>query len=122
MAKKRQMAQELQQAQPKVHRQERMGQERRQCEAVISEFTGTDTEATLHAMAAEILEYRRAFLMLECAVAYAHSSAPFAVMGPGPLWKPKPGRELPEWLTRWREWRVSKTGTPASLDRAEPSQ
>jgi hypothetical protein len=59
--------------------------------------------------------------MLECAVAYAHSSAPFAVMGPGPLW-PKPGRELPEWLTRWREWRVSKTGTPASLDRAEPSQ
>ena len=60
--------------------------------------------------------------MLEWAVAYAHSSAPFAVMGPGRLWKPKPGRELPEWLTRWREWRVSKTGTPALLDRAEPSQ
>jgi len=60
MATKRQTAQELQQAQPKVHRQERMQQERRQCEAVISEFTGTDTEATLQAMAAEILEYRRA--------------------------------------------------------------
>ena len=57
MAKKRQTAQEPQRAQLKAHRQERMGQEQRQCEAVISEFTGTDTEATLHAMAAEILEY-----------------------------------------------------------------
>ena len=71
MAKKRQTAQEQQQAQLKAHRQEPIRQERRQCEAVISEFTGTDTEATLHAMAAEILEYRRAFLMLECAAAYA---------------------------------------------------
>jgi len=40
-------------------RLQREQEERRQRESVIAEFDAGDPEATLHALAAEILEYRR---------------------------------------------------------------
>jgi hypothetical protein len=117
MAKKRPMAHERIMAGVKALQQERTEQERQQREAVIAEFTGTDTEATLHAMAAEILEYRRVLLMMELAVVYAQAGAPFQTICMDDEWKPKPGR--PEWLTRRWQGLPDK---PSSLDGAAASQ
>src|SRR5215831_491536 len=47
----------------------------------------------LQAMATAIVEYRRALALLGIAIELARAGAPFAVMPPGPLWKPKPPRE-----------------------------
>jgi hypothetical protein len=49
--------------------------------AVIAEFDAENTDATLHAMAAEILRYRRII------VAWAQTGTPFAALGPNPLWQ-----------------------------------
>ena len=56
---------------------------------VITEFDAGDPDATLHAMAAAILEYRRALQMLGRAVDLAKAGAPIAVIGPGPRWRPQ---------------------------------
>jgi len=44
---------------------------------------------TLHAMAAAILEYRRALKMLSKAIGWADAGAPFALIAPGPHWRPR---------------------------------
>jgi hypothetical protein len=51
---------------------------------VITEFDAGDPEATMHAMAEAILEYRRALRVLGRAVDLAKAGAPVAVIGPGP--------------------------------------
>ena len=43
----------------------------------------------MHAMAEAILEYRRALRVLGRAVDLAKLGAPVAVIGPGPLWRPR---------------------------------
>lgn len=44
---------------------------------------------TLHAMAAAILEYRRALRMLSKAIGWADVGAPFGLIAPGPYWRPR---------------------------------
>jgi len=46
-----------------------------------------DPEATLHALADEILKYRRALRLLARAIGWAEAGAPFGLLGPGPLWR-----------------------------------
>jgi hypothetical protein len=62
-------------------RRRRDEEERRQPVMVITEFDTGDPEATLHALADEILKYRRAVRLL----AQADAGAPFALIAPGPL-------------------------------------
>src|SRR5215472_11868607 len=50
---------------------------------VITEFDAGDPEATMHALAAEILKYRRAVLLLAKAIGWADAGAPFALIAPG---------------------------------------
>jgi hypothetical protein len=54
---------------------------------VITEFDVGDPEAPLHALADEILKYRRAVRMLARAIGWAEAGAPFGLLGPGPLWR-----------------------------------
>jgi hypothetical protein len=78
-------------------RAEQWAEYRRQCEEeeqrqrvmVITEFDAGDPEATMHAMAEAILEYRRALRVLGRVVDLAKAGAPVAVIGPGPLWRPR---------------------------------
>jgi hypothetical protein len=56
---------------------------------VITEFDTGDPEATMHALAEAILEYRRALRVLGRAVDLAKVGAPVAVIGPGPGWRPR---------------------------------
>jgi hypothetical protein len=58
--------------------------------AVIGEFDTGDLEATMHALADEILKYRRVLRLLAAAVGWADASAPFGLIAPGPLWRPPP--------------------------------
>ena len=62
--------------------------------AVIAELDAGDTEATLWTMAAQIVEYRRVMALLAGAIELARVGAPFAVMPPKPLWKPKPSDSI----------------------------
>src|SRR5262249_43083326 len=48
-----------------------------------------DPEATLHALAGEILRYREALRLLADAVGWASAGAPFGFFPPGPLWRPR---------------------------------
>ena len=68
---------------------ERKEAERQRRVELIAEFDAGDPEATLHALAAEILEYRRAMRLLVEAVGWADAGAPFMLMGPGPYWHPR---------------------------------
>jgi len=52
---------------------------------VIAEFDAGDSEATLHALADEILNYRRAMRLLVEAIGWADAGAPFSLMGSGPI-------------------------------------
>ena len=71
------------------HRRRREEEERRQRVMVITEFDAGDSDATMHAMAEAILEYRRALRVLGRAVDLAKVGAPVAVIGPGPGWGPR---------------------------------
>jgi len=71
------------------HRRQCAEDERRQRVMVITEFDAGDPEATMHALADEILKYRRAVRLLATAVGWADAGAPFGVIGPGPLWQPR---------------------------------
>ena len=51
------------------HRRQREDEERRQRVTLITEFDVGDPEATLHALADEILKYRRALRLLATAIA-----------------------------------------------------
>ena len=43
----------------------------------------------MHALADEILKYRLALRQLVRAIGLADAGAPFGVLGPGPLWRPR---------------------------------
>jgi hypothetical protein len=53
---------------------------------VITEFDAGDAEATLHALADEILKYRRAVRLLAKAIGWADAGAPFSLIAPGRYW------------------------------------
>ena len=71
------------------HRRQREEEDRRQRVMVLTEFDAGDPEATLHALAGEILKYRQALRWLAAAIGWAEAGAPFAVLAPGPLWRPR---------------------------------
>jgi hypothetical protein len=56
---------------------------------VITEFDAGDPEATIHALADEILKYRLALRQLARAIGLADAGAPFGVLGPGSGWRPR---------------------------------
>jgi len=53
------------------HRRQRNEEERQSRVMVITEFDAGDPEATMHALATEILEYRRALRLLAKAIGWA---------------------------------------------------
>ena len=55
----------------------------------MTEFDAGDPDATMHALADEILRYRLALRLLAQAIGWADAGAPFGVIGPGPLWRPR---------------------------------
>jgi hypothetical protein len=63
---------------------------------VITEFDAGDPDATMHAMAGAILEYRRVLQTLGRAVDLAKAGAPVALIGPGPYWRPRHTPEMPD--------------------------
>jgi hypothetical protein len=77
-------------------RRQREEEERRQRVTVITEFDAGDPEATLHALADEILRYRRAVRLLAEAIGWAGAGPPFAIIPPGPLWRPRHTPETPD--------------------------
>jgi hypothetical protein len=83
------MARKQQAEQWAEHRRQCAEEERRQRVMVITEFDAGDPEATLHAMADEILRYRQALRVLAKAIGWADVGAPFGLLGPGPLWRPR---------------------------------
>jgi hypothetical protein len=64
------------------HRRRRDEDERRQRVMVITEFDTGDPEATMHALADELLKYRRAERLLAKAIGWADVGAPFALIAP----------------------------------------
>jgi hypothetical protein len=69
----------------------------RQCRVtVITEFDAGDPEATMRALADEILKYRRAVRLLAKAIGWAGAGAPFALIAPGPRWRPRHTPEMPD--------------------------
>jgi hypothetical protein len=77
-------------------RRQREEEERRQRVTVITEFDAGDPEATMHALADEILKYRLAVRLLAKAIGWADAGAPFAIIPPGPYWRPKHTPEMPD--------------------------
>jgi hypothetical protein len=80
-----------------VWSKERYEQDRRaEIDAVIAEFGGaTDAPATMMRMAQTLLDYRRALQQFADAGEMVRQGAPFAVIGPGRLWKPDPTKQFP---------------------------
>ena len=64
-------------------------EERQSRVMVIAEFDAGDPEATMHALADEILKYRQAVRLLAKAIGWADAGAPFAIIPPGPYWRPR---------------------------------
>jgi len=52
----------------------------------------------LHALANEILEYRRAVKLLAKAIGWADAGAPFGVIAPGPYWRSERTPGMPDVL------------------------
>jgi hypothetical protein len=73
------MARKQQAEQWAKHRRQREEEERQQCVMVITEFDAGDPEATMHALADEILKYRRAVRLLAKAIGWAGAGAPIRV-------------------------------------------
>jgi hypothetical protein len=48
------------------------------------------------ALADEILKYRRAVGLLAKAIGWADAGAPFALIAPGPHWRPRRTAEMPD--------------------------
>ena len=71
------------------HRRQHEEEERRQRVMVITEFDAGDLEATMHAMATEILRYRHCVRQLADAVELTRAGAEFGLIRPGPSWRPK---------------------------------
>ena len=70
------------------HRRQREEEDRRQRVMVITEFDAGDHEATMHALADEILKYRRAVRLLAEAIGWASTGAPFGLFPDRPLRRP----------------------------------
>jgi len=88
MAKKQRAAE--QRAERWAEQRRRRDEEERQSRVmVITRFDAGDPEATVHALADEILKYRRAVRLLATAIGWADVGAPFGLIGPGPLWHPR---------------------------------
>ena len=66
------------------YRQQRDEEERRQRVAVVAEFDAGDSEATMHAMATEILRYRLCVRQLADAIGLTRAGAEFGLIRPGP--------------------------------------
>ena len=71
------------------HRLQRDEEERQSRVMVITEFDAGDPEATMHALADEILKHRRAVRLLAKAIGWADAGVPFALIAPGPYWHPR---------------------------------
>jgi hypothetical protein len=71
------------------HRRQRDEDERQSRVMVIKEFDAGDPEATMHALADEILKYRRAVRLLAKAIGWTSAGSPFGLVGPDPLWRPR---------------------------------
>jgi hypothetical protein len=56
---------------------------------IITEFDAGDPDATMHALAGEILRYRDVLRLLAEAIGWAKAGAPFGFFPPGPLWRPR---------------------------------
>jgi hypothetical protein len=56
---------------------------------VITEFDAGDPEATMHALAGEILRYRQVLRLLATAIGWVSIGAPFGLFPPGRLWRPR---------------------------------
>jgi hypothetical protein len=61
----------------------------RQRVMVITEFDAGDPEATMHAMADEILRFRLCMRQLADAIELTRAGAGFGLVRPGPSWRPK---------------------------------
>jgi hypothetical protein len=70
------------------HRRQHEEEERQSRVMVITEFDAGDSEATLHAMADEILRYRQALRLLATAIGWASTGAPFGLFPDRPLRRP----------------------------------
>jgi hypothetical protein len=84
-----QMARKQRAAHWAEHQRRRDEAERRQRVMVVTEFDAGNPEATMHAMAIEILKYRRAVRLLAKAIGWADAGAPFALIAPGPHSRPR---------------------------------
>jgi hypothetical protein len=78
------------------HRRQHEEEERQSRVMVIAEFDAGDPEATMHALADEILKYRLAVRLLAKAIGLADAGAPFGVLGPGTHWRPRRTPEMPD--------------------------
>ena len=84
-----QMAKKQQAGQWAEHQRQCAEEDRCQRVMVITEFDAGDPEATLHALADEILKYRRAMRLLAQAIGWADAGASFGLFAPGPYWRPR---------------------------------
>lgn len=77
--------------------EERLEQHRQgQIDAVIAEFGGdTDAPAALARMAQTLLDYRHWLRQFVDAGEMVQQGKPFIVLGPGPHWRPEPGKQWP---------------------------
>jgi hypothetical protein len=89
------MARKQQAEQWAEHRRQREEEGRQSRVMVITEFAAGDPEATMHALADEILKYRRAVRLLAKAIGWADAGAPFAIISPGPYWHSRRTPEMP---------------------------
>ena len=83
------MARKQQAEQLAENRRQREEEQRQSRVMVITEFDAGDPEATMHALADEILKYRRAVGLLAKAIGWADAGAPFALIAPGRYRHPK---------------------------------
>src|SRR5262249_35600566 len=103
-----QMARKQQAEQWAEHRRRRDEEGRQSRAMVITELDAGDPEATMHALANEILRYREALRLLAAAIGWADAGAPFGLRvdsvrssGPHPLSKTH------QWPSYWLASRAS---------------
>ena len=63
------------------------------CEGADRKWSGASPEATMHAMATEILRYRHCVRQLADAIGWTSAGAPFGLIRPGPYWGPRRGSD-----------------------------
>ena len=71
------------------HSRRRDEEERRHRVTVITEFDAGAPDATMHALADEILKYRQALRLLATAIGWASTGMPFGLFPPGPFGRPR---------------------------------